>query len=109
MTHCLISLQNQLKAFEFLKRHECTSSLIKEMHLHGPYICQYGILLNYPSFSEYDFLIIDIQSQLVEVDKAIKSEPRVSVDKKGKMREDMHITARHGHNSIPCVSDTMLH
>ena len=84
---------------------------MKEMHLHGPYICQYGILLNYPSFSEYDYLIIDVHSQLVEVasvNKDIKSKPRTPVDTKGKIREDRHLTARQGNKDIPCVSDSML-
>lgn len=61
------------------------------MHLHGPYICQYGILLNYPPFSEYDYVIKDIQSkfdEVVSVEKATKSKPskdRVAIDDKGKM------------------------
>ena len=105
----MVSLQNQLKALEFLKHHE--STLIKEMHLHGPYICQYGILLNYPSFSEYDYLIIDVRSRFVEVgsiNKVVKSKPRASINKKGKVREDRNMTARQGHKDIKCVIDPIL-
>ena len=76
------------------------------MHLHGPYICQYGILLNYPSFSEYDYLIIDVRPRFVEVasiNKAVKSKPRAPINKKGKVREDRHMTARQGCKDIKCV------
>lgn len=61
----MISLQNQLRAFEFLKCHDPV--LAKQMHLHGPYICQYGIILNYPPFGEYDDLMQDIQSKYFKV------------------------------------------
>ena len=55
------------------------------MHLHGPFICQYGVQLNYPPFSEYDIVIESMQSkfaEIVSVKKVTKSkyvESRVPV------------------------------
>lgn len=84
-SNILITIQNQIRALEFLKHHEF--GLVKEMHLHGPYMCQYGILLNYRPFRKYSDLIQFKYAEAVSVRKAAKLifEERIrrSVDKVG--------------------------
>ena len=64
------------------------------MHLHGPYICQYGVHLNYPPFSECDNMIKQMRSEfarIISIKEAVKlkyTKGRVSADKEDKTSEE---------------------
>ena len=70
------------------------------MHLHGPYICQHGILLNCPPFSdsECDSIIKHAHSEFARINsvkKTIKSryiKLVVSADKKDKTLEEAAVS-----------------
>ena len=78
------------------------------MHLHGPYICQYGILLNYPLFSECDNIIEDIISKVAFTRKSVRSKRtkgRMPVDKERKATSSTSADER---ATPPCGDSTFL-